>query len=186
MQQCGAKTRDGTACRKPPIAGGSRCRLHGGATPAALAKAQERLALARATKALADLGGAIEPIVDPFSALEELAGWSYQLTDILRQRVAQLQQLRFKSDQGFEQVAGELTAFMSMLARSESILAKIVSLGIAERRQRLDELQLKRMSAALDRALSNRDVALTSEQQRRLRQALVRELDYIDSTVEDV
>jgi glycerate kinase len=75
---------------------------------------------------------------------------------------------------------------MSMLARSESILAKIVSLDIAERRQRLDELQLKRMSAALDRALGNRDVALTSEQQRRLRQALVRELDYIDSTAEDV
>jgi hypothetical protein len=33
---CGAKKRDGTLCRKPPMANG-RCRLHGGATPGGIA-----------------------------------------------------------------------------------------------------------------------------------------------------
>ena len=29
-QRCGAKTRRGTACQKPPLNGKIRCRLHGG------------------------------------------------------------------------------------------------------------------------------------------------------------
>ena len=29
-QSCGARTRRGTACQKPPLAGKTRCRLHGG------------------------------------------------------------------------------------------------------------------------------------------------------------
>lgn len=29
---CGAKTRSGTPCKRPPITGRTRCRLHGGAT----------------------------------------------------------------------------------------------------------------------------------------------------------
>lgn len=29
-QRCGAKTRRGTACQKPPLRGKQRCRLHGG------------------------------------------------------------------------------------------------------------------------------------------------------------
>lgn len=30
-RRCGAKTRRGTACRTPPVAGKTRCRMHGGA-----------------------------------------------------------------------------------------------------------------------------------------------------------
>ena len=33
--QCGAKTRAGTACQSPPVAGRKRCRLHGGLSPGA-------------------------------------------------------------------------------------------------------------------------------------------------------
>lgn len=32
-QTCGAKTRSGEPCRKPPLNGKKRCRLHGGKTP---------------------------------------------------------------------------------------------------------------------------------------------------------
>jgi hypothetical protein len=32
---CGAKTRAGAPCRRPPIQGRSRCRLHGGLSPGA-------------------------------------------------------------------------------------------------------------------------------------------------------
>jgi len=34
---CGAKTRSGKPCAKPPCAGRTRCRLHGGATPVGMA-----------------------------------------------------------------------------------------------------------------------------------------------------
>src|SRR5262249_6908633 len=34
---CGAKTRSGTPCRRRPLAGRNRCRLHGGSTPAGIA-----------------------------------------------------------------------------------------------------------------------------------------------------
>jgi len=34
---CGAKTRRGTPCKRPPVAGRTRCRLHGGATPFGMA-----------------------------------------------------------------------------------------------------------------------------------------------------
>jgi hypothetical protein len=30
LQSCGARTRRGTACQKPPLNGKTRCRLHGG------------------------------------------------------------------------------------------------------------------------------------------------------------
>lgn len=40
---CGAKGRSGQPCRKPPLLGGVRCRLHGGASPQALRRAEETL-----------------------------------------------------------------------------------------------------------------------------------------------
>ena len=33
--KCGAKTRVGTSCQRPPIRGRTRCRLHGGLSPGA-------------------------------------------------------------------------------------------------------------------------------------------------------
>lgn len=33
VKQCGAKTRKGTPCRRAPLEGRKRCKLHGGATP---------------------------------------------------------------------------------------------------------------------------------------------------------
>ncbi len=36
-RRCGAKTRKGTPCQRPPMAGMTRCRLHGGATPIGMA-----------------------------------------------------------------------------------------------------------------------------------------------------
>lgn len=33
VNKCGAKTRAGTPCQRAPLAGRTRCRLHGGATP---------------------------------------------------------------------------------------------------------------------------------------------------------
>jgi hypothetical protein len=45
--RCGARTREGGTCHNRPMLGGARCRMHGGASPQARAKAAERLAMAR-------------------------------------------------------------------------------------------------------------------------------------------
>ena len=41
--RCGARRRNGEPCRKWPLAGTNRCRLHGGASPQAQARARERI-----------------------------------------------------------------------------------------------------------------------------------------------
>jgi hypothetical protein len=41
--RCGAKKRDGEPCRRFPLKGTNRCRLHGGASPQAQARARERI-----------------------------------------------------------------------------------------------------------------------------------------------
>ena len=43
VPRCGAKRRNGEPCRKFPLKGTNRCRLHGGASPNAQRKARERL-----------------------------------------------------------------------------------------------------------------------------------------------
>jgi glucans biosynthesis protein len=35
VSRCGAKTRAGSPCRRPPVQGRKRCRLHGGLSPGA-------------------------------------------------------------------------------------------------------------------------------------------------------
>jgi hypothetical protein len=35
VSRCGAKTRAGSPCRRPPVRGRQRCRLHGGLSPGA-------------------------------------------------------------------------------------------------------------------------------------------------------
>lgn len=42
-RRCTAKNRQGERCGKPPIRGGTVCRMHGGAAPQVEAKAEERL-----------------------------------------------------------------------------------------------------------------------------------------------
>lgn len=37
---CGAKTRSGTPCQRPPLKGRTRCKLHGGASPVGIASPQ--------------------------------------------------------------------------------------------------------------------------------------------------
>jgi hypothetical protein len=58
---CGARTRAGGTCQNPPMAGATRCRLHGGATPNAQAAAAERRAEQAAAREVARI--AITPFV---------------------------------------------------------------------------------------------------------------------------
>jgi len=173
---CGARTRSGGTCRRHPGPGLTRCKFHGGASPLALAKAEERLAEARARKTLASLGEPVEPVTDAVFQLERLAGECVALSAILRSAVGDLESIRYTSAQGFEQVRGELTAYISLLGRTESVLAKIVSLNLDARRVQLDEARVVLVVSALEATLSHRDLALDPDRQRRARELLARRL----------
>ena len=48
LKRCGARTRRGTACQKPPLAGKTKCRLHGGlSTGPRTAEGKARIAAAQ-------------------------------------------------------------------------------------------------------------------------------------------
>ena len=151
---CGARTRSGEPCRKRVILGGTRCATHGGSSPQAKAKAAERLAEQRARRYLADLAGDIEPVTDAIGELERLAGQAVALVDLLRRVVADLEQIRYQAlGMGTEQTRGELTAYLAALGRAESILGRIVSLNLDDRRVRLQEAQVEQVLRAIGRAL---------------------------------
>jgi len=175
-QLCGARTRSGGACKRHPGPGLTRCKFHGGASPLALAKAEERLAEARARKTLASLGEPVEPVTDAVAALESLAGQCVALTSILRSAVGDLESIRYRSTQGFEQVRGELSAYVSMLGRTESVLSKIVSLDLDSRRVRLEEARILLIVTALEQVLASPKLGLDPERQRQGRELLARRL----------
>jgi hypothetical protein len=149
--------------------------MHGGKSPQALAAAQRRLAEQRARATLADLDH-IEPVTDPFAALEDLAGQAVALVGVLRSKVAELQSVRYESGQGLEQLRGELQAYLSALQRAESVLSKIVSLDLESRRVRIQEAQASLVASALARVLGSAQLQLDPERQRLARQMLAREL----------
>ena len=86
---CGARTRSGGICQNPPMDGGARCRMHGGASPQARAAAERRQQEAALTVAAAKFAAARD--VDPAQALlDEIAvtqGW----VDWLRARIEDLE-----------------------------------------------------------------------------------------------
>lgn len=173
---CGAKTRSGRPCRQKAMAGGKRCYVHGGKSPQALRASAARQVEQRARRLLADLGE-VEPLGDPITALEDLAAQMVALTNLLRDCVTELEQVRYRAEgMGTEQLRAEITAYLAAAARAESVLHKIVSLDIDERRLRLDEAKAAVVVAALADVLAHRDLGLDAERQRQARALLAAKL----------
>lgn len=186
---CGAKTSTGGVCKNLPMEGTNRCYHHGGAAPQVKRKAAERLALAKAQRTLESLGET-EPVTDPITALEDLAGQAVALCDVLRGAVSRLEQVRYQDGHAGEQIRGELQAYLSALGRAESILGKIISLDLASRRLALDEARVLLVVNAVTKVLGHRDLDLDAERQRRARALIARELGapagVIDGTATEV
>jgi hypothetical protein len=176
---CLAKTKssnDGTyECKLRPIAGGTRCIKHGAGTKQAKAKAHERLALGKAQRHLEALGDTA-PHRDSYEALQAVGNQASLLLDLLSGVVSQLHEFRYEGDHG-ENIRGELQAYMTAMARAESVHSKIISLGLEERRLTIDEAKIALIVAALDKALDQRQLNLSTEQKKLALAVVVKELN---------
>lgn len=179
--RCHGRKTDGSPCPNWAMAGQLVCSAHGGRSPQAKLAAQRRLAEGRAARTLADLGEPPPPVTDAVTALEALAGEAVALTAVLRRAVSELEQLRYSAvpGAGGEQLRGELQAYLSALGRAESICGRIASLGLDERRVRVEEAQMAALLSALNRALAR--AALEPAIEVRVRELAAAEINALDT-----
>ena len=153
MTQCGARTRSGGSCQRAPMAGATRCRLHGGASPQARRAAQVRTVEARAARLVPSTS---EPLSDPVGALLQLAGEVVGFKDWLGGRLADLRDDQWvsRTKLGAEQVSAWTSAYERALDRAARLLVDLGKLGLEERQvqisQRTGEMLAQAVMAALE------------------------------------
>lgn len=159
-ERCGARTRNGGTCRRWPIAGGTRCKLHGGGSPRAKAAAQRRLVEADARAALAYEG--IKPIDDPIVELGKLANEVTGMKNGLAARVAALDSPVFTDAFGSEQVHAEIRLYNEALDRCIKVLDLLGRHDLDSRLVRVTEDQGRLFQYLVAGIIS--DLALTPDQ----------------------
>ncbi|NUO96770.1 MAG: hypothetical protein HOW59_02445 [Nonomuraea sp.] len=174
---CGAKTRQGGTCQNPPVAGATRCRMHGGSSPQAKAAADRRLAVAAAEREVARLGARRD--IHPAEALLELVHWTAGEVDYWRAKVVELADTdedaltwgvtRVKDggdDRGTTEEAGPNVAYRMLTDASNRLAAyaaAALKAGVEERRVRLAEKQGALVADVIRGILT--DLHLTPEQE---------------------
>jgi len=147
----GTRSTDGQPCRAWAIDGGTVCVAHGGAAPQVKAKAATRVA-ERKTEAILARITDYEPITDPVSELERLAGRVVRWLDVLEGIVADLHRLRYTTQA--EQIDGRIIVFERAMDRAGKILTDLARLNLDERAVKLQETQVAILAGALAEALS--------------------------------
>ncbi|WP_454921385.1 HGGxSTG domain-containing protein [Actinomyces naeslundii] len=143
---CGAKTRSGKPCQQHPIRGGTRCRMHGGSTPRALAKANRRTLEARVQGELAKRE--IEPITDPVAAYADLVGETWTFKELAREKIAELRAwTTVNVITGTDEAAAILQVYERSLDRAQRSLADMLRIGLTA-----EHLRQARERPTLDQA----------------------------------
>ena len=178
--QCTARAKStGQQCQRAAIQGGTVCYVHGGGSARVRDAAQRRLAArtleadARAVLAYE----ATEPIGDPVLELALLAAEVKATVRAIGARVNALQDVRFESLTGTEQVRAELTLLGEYQDRLARMLTALGRLDLDGRRVRINEAQAAVLVAAVDQLLTH--LALGPERTAEARQVfagIVREL----------
>ena len=152
---CEAKKRSGGTCTQAAgwgtdHAGTGRCKLHGGSTPNQAKAAARQAAAENARQAARRLG--FEPVNDPLTELQSLAGELVAVKDWLRGEVERLEQIRYQGRSG-EQIRGELIAYQTALRDTVAVLAVIGRLRIDERLAAIEEAKAAIVVGAINAAI---------------------------------
>lgn len=157
--RCSAKARNspGGRCYTHPVKDQKRCRMHGGTSPRAKARAaRERTERQmRSAVALHDMG----PVHDPLTALKNLAGEVLAWKDAMRVQVEGLNTLSYSTDYG-ETAKALVQLFERSMDRAAAVLATIAKLNIDERLAAVTERQAKMIEDAFFSALDEIGIPL--------------------------
>lgn len=142
--RCTATNRAGARCGKPAMKGQRVCRSHGGASPQAMAKAQQRQAAASALVAVQTLGLPLD--VTPTEALLNELRWTAGHVEWLRQKL-----------QAEGEVPVDQSAYYYLYTKERDHLVKVgaaaVKAGVEERRIEIEEQQAMLIADVLRRIL---------------------------------
>lgn len=177
---CGAKKRDGEACRARPIKGGTRCKNHGGSSPQAKRAAERRLAEQELLNVVQTLGIREHyPDIDPGAALLEEIRIAHAHVRWLRGKVAELSPedltwglTEHKEGLGVEgpvdvrTEAAKPSIWYELYSKEREYLVKIsaaaLKAGIEERKIRMAEHQGVAVAGVIKKVLDG--LGLTSAQ----------------------
>lgn len=171
---CTAKSRrSGERCKNPPVVGSTVCRMHGGTTKQAKAKAAERLLTARIRGELAKVD--IAPITDPAAAYADLAGEQWAFKELARQQLVVLESWGSYSEALGEQVRPAVQVYTQALAATQKVLADMLRIGLSAEalraaKERPSREQAEALGRVIDALLGGLD--LSADQQARVPAAL--------------
>jgi hypothetical protein len=185
-KQCPGTNREtGLPCKAPCIKGGTACRRHGGNLPRVKAAAEFRLARDKAQqealKRLKARGSSKVEIVDE---MDRLAAEAIVFKDIARERLDELWamgEIRYAGKTG-EQLRAEVALYERCLTQCNAILSTNIKLGIAERKQKIDEAQALIVVGLIKSVLNRLD--LSKDQKRLAAQVVPEELRAISNVIQ--
>ena len=169
--RCKARRASGKECMNWAMSGQLVCKNHGGNTPQAKAKAQERMMLEKAHDAVKRLD--IEPVGDPLTALSLVAGELTALKDFLRDKVERMGE-EIEATDSTAELRGAFTAYQTALRDVVSTLATIARLKIDDRLVVVEQQKADMISAAIVATLA--ELKLDWETQQRAKVGVVKRL----------
>lgn len=149
-EPCGAKTRNGTPCKKAPMAGSKRCRNHGGAAPQVRAKAQLRLVEREARELFGKIAPEVVPVDNPLAAYAEFTGRVVAWMQLMDSLLGELTSVEVTTAAQGEQVRATVQAFERSMDRVNTVLSSYARLNIDARLASITEQQAKTVMRAIE------------------------------------
>ena len=151
--RCGARKVDGTPCRRWPIKGSNRCRLHGGSAPQVRAKARQNVLEARINGELRRRE--ITPVTDPVTAIQDVVGREFAFLDLAQDRMSEILDSWVRTSEltDTEDARATVAIFERALDRAERGATRMVQLGIQARIAAAQEMRAAAFIAAFQQAI---------------------------------